>query len=364
VTNDPSSDPRASEPRGDPPALSYSAAGVDIDEATLSLDRVAARIRATHGAEVVPLRSGFAGAFRQPGSSRILLASMDGVGTKLLVAIRMRRYRSVGGDLVRHSANDLLVHGGRPLFFLDYVGTSSLRSEWFAELLGGITDACSELGCALLGGETAELPGIYHGDDFDLVGTIVGEVDAAALLDGSSIRPGDRLIGLASTGLHTNGYSLARRIVAERCGDDLQALVPGGGGASWGEALLWPHRSYTAAVLPLALRGELTGMAHITGGGIAGNLSRVLPPGTEAWVDTESWEVPPLFRALERLGPVPPGEMFRAFNMGVGFILVVRPERVPSLVSELGEAGETAWVLGSIAEGDRSVRLSPGPAAG
>jgi len=337
--------------------LRYATAGVDIDEADRALDAVRPLIQSTHGADVVPLRAGFAGAFRRPGSSKIFLASMDGVGTKLRVAIRMRRFGSVGGDLVRHSANDLLVHGGRPLFFLDYVGTSALDATWFQELLAGIVEACREEGCALLGGETAEMPGIYHGDDFDLVGTILGEVDERSFLDGSAVRPGDVLVALPSVGLHTNGYSLARRVVAERAGDDLAAAVPGGGGVSWGEALLWPHRSYLRPVLPLIDAGLLHGAAHITGGGIPGNLVRILPDGARAVVDTASWQSPALFEALLSLGRIDRAEAFRAFNMGVGFLLVVSEGSAGRVLDDLRASGEHPWVAGRIEDGTREVAL-------
>ncbi len=331
--------------------MDYKTSGVDIEAASSALDRVGALIRRTHGAHVVRLESGFAGAFRLGDTDRILLASIDGVGTKLMIAVRLGRYRSVGGDLVRHCVNDVLVHGGRPLVFLDYVGTARLRAEWLAEVVGGMADACGEVGCALIGGETAEMPGIYHGDDFDLVGAIVGEVDAGSLLDGGRVRPGDMLLGLASDGLHTNGFSLAREVVRERAGDDLARPLPGSE-TSWGDALLAPHRSYYRALAPEIGGERVHALAHVTGGGIGGNLTRVLPEGLVAEVDRASWPVPEVFGAIASLGEVSEPEMFRAFNMGIGYVVVTPSEAAPALEADLRERGERVFRIGRVRAGD------------
>jgi phosphoribosylformylglycinamidine cyclo-ligase len=338
------------------PPIDYRAAGVDIDRAEEALRRVQSLIRGTYTPGVVDLRSGFAAAYRLPGSDRILLASIDGVGTKLLVAVRARRFRGLGYDLVSHCVNDLLAHGGRPLIFLDYYGTGELEPAWFGEVLDGIAGACRELGCALVGGETAEMPGLYRRGEFDLVGAIVGEVDADKYVDGSGIRPRDVLIGIASDGLHTNGYSLARKILAERADDDLAARVPGTD-VPWVDALLARHRSYLAALAPIVENRLVTGMAHVTGGGIPGNLVRILPDGVSARVMTSAWEAPPVFQALGALGRVSREELYRTFNMGVGYVLVVAPEHVDPVLASLGDAGERAFRIGEIVAGERRVEL-------
>jgi phosphoribosylformylglycinamidine cyclo-ligase len=332
----------------------YRSAGVDIAGAENALKDVSELIRGTHGPGVLRLRSGFAGAYRVPGTDRTLLASIDGVGTKLMVAARLGRYRDVGYDLVSHCVNDLLVHGGRPLFFLDYFGAGRLNRSSFREVVAGIAEACGEFGCALLGGETAEMPGLYRGEDFDLVGAIVGEVRNDELVDGSAVRPGHVLVGLGSNGLHTNGFSLARKILAEREKDDLSRPVPGTR-TSWGEALLARHRSYLASVRPMVENHRITGMAHVTGGGIPGNLARALPDGTSARVAAGAWEIPPVFSALAALGRVTREGMYRTFNMGVGFVLVTRPDHADQVIRELRAAGEVAFVLGAVTRGDGGV---------
>ncbi len=349
------SGPRSAR-EGDESVIDYRAAGVDIDLADRALGGIAGLVRATHGEAVVRLSAGFAGAYRLPGSDRILLASIDGVGTKLLVAVRLRRFRGVGIDLVSHCVNDILVHGGRPLFFMDYVGTGRLNPESFTEIVEGLAEACRRFGCALIGGETAEMPGIYHGEDFDLVGAILGDVSDAEFLDGSRVRAGDVLIGLASDGLHTNGYSLARRIIALRARDDLESLVPGTTDR-WGDALLVPHRAYLDPVRRLMEKGWVRGAAHITGGGIPGNLIRILPEGCVGRIDTGAWDVPRLFTALQELGQVPTAEMYRTFNMGVGFILILPPESVDEGIATLRGMGEDAFAMGEIGAGERGVRL-------
>jgi phosphoribosylformylglycinamidine cyclo-ligase len=331
-------------------ALDYRTAGVDIGVADDAVRSIGDLLAATHGPEVVKLRAGFAGIYRLPGSSRLLLSSVDGVGTKIMVAVRTERFEGIGRDLVAHCVNDVLVHGGRPLFFLDYVGTARLEKSWFVEVVRGLAATCGELGCALIGGETAEMPGVYHGRDFDLVGAIVGEVEEAHLVDGAAIAPGDVVLGLASDGLHTNGYSLARRILADRAGDDYAARVPGTE-ESWADALLRSHRPYLHAVSPLVGTGLLHGMAHITGGGLPGNLSRVIPDGLTAEIDPGAWTVPPVFAALVDLGEVTPHERYRAFNMGVGYVLVVPTSASTDVRDRLVAAGERVWQIGEVRSG-------------
>lgn len=358
MSRDQGTGPAGESPAAAGDALDYRSAGVDIDVANDAVRSIGDLLAMTQGPEVVRLRAGFAGIYRRPGSSRLLLASVDGVGTKIMLAVRTGRFDGIGRDLVAHCVNDLLVHGGRPLFFLDYVGTAKLERTWFQEVVRGLAETCRDLGCALIGGETAEMPGVYHGKDFDLVGAIVGEVEEADLVDGSRIGAGDVVLGLASDGLHTNGYSLARRVVADRAGDDLDATVPGST-ESWADALLRPHRPYLHAVMPLVESRRVHGMAHITGGGLPGNLSRVIPDGLTAELDPTRWTVPPVFRALTDLGRVPVAEQYRAFNMGIGYVLVVPTADADPIASALANAGETVTRIGEIASGGPGgVRLS------
>lgn len=336
--------------------MDYRSSGVDIDRAERAIARVKERIAGTFTGGVVSIPNGFAGAHASPGTDRLLLASIDGVGSKVTVGRTLGRVRGLGVDLVHHCANDLLVHGGRPLFFLDYVGVGRLSESWFEELLEGLTDACRGVGCALLGGETAEMPDTYAPEDFDLVGAIVGEVSRERLVDGTGIAAGHRLLGLPSSGLHTNGYTLARRIVRDGLGGDWDRPVPGSP-HTIGDALLEPHASYGAAVLPLVDSGRITGMAHITGGGLGGNLGRLLPEGVSAHVDTTAWSVPPVFRMLMEAGDVSPEEMFRTFNMGTGFVLVVPEANVPDVRASLSASGWPVFGIGDIRAGGHGVVL-------
>jgi phosphoribosylformylglycinamidine cyclo-ligase len=287
----------------------------------------------------------------------VLVASTDGVGTKLKVAFMAGRHGTVGEDLVNHCVNDILVQGARPLFFLDYVGVGRLEDGVVEEIVGGIARGCRENGCALLGGETAEMPDFYASGEYDLAGTIVGLVEEDRVLDGSAIRAGDAVVALASSGLHTNGYSLARRVVFERMGLSVDDAFPGEDG-SVADVLLRVHRSYLKPLWPLLERGEVHGLAHVTGGGVLDNVPRVLPAGVDARIDLASWQVPALFRVLQREGGVEEREMFRAFNMGIGMVAVVAADRAQATVDELRAAGETAWVAGEIVPGDGKVLLA------
>ncbi|HEY2592784.1 MAG TPA: phosphoribosylformylglycinamidine cyclo-ligase [Chloroflexota bacterium] len=298
----------------------YAAAGVDIRAAEENVRRIGEHVRSTHGPEVLGRFGAFAGLFQLPELNEpVLVASTDGVGTKLLLAAELCAYNVLGRDLVNLSVNDVLTTGARPLFFLDYVGLHALDHAVMEGLVGGMAAACRENGCALLGGETAQLPDLYGQGHFDLVGTVVGVVERTKIVDGSTVRVGDRVWGLPSTGLHTNGYTLARQIVA---GLDL-SQDPGGLGQSLGEALLAPHPSYLGAIQPIL--DEVKAIAHITGGGILGNLPRVLPESVSAEIDWGSWRVPPIFEVLQKLGGVAPDEMLRVFNMGLGLIFVTDP---------------------------------------
>jgi phosphoribosylformylglycinamidine cyclo-ligase len=291
--------------------------------------------------------------FREP----VLVASADGVGTKLKVAFLTGRHDTVGADLVNHCVNDILVQGAEPLFFLDYLATGRLSPAIAADVVGGMAGACRANGCALIGGETAEMPGFYADGEYDLAGFIVGAVEKARVIDGCAIRPGDVLIGLSSNGLHTNGYSLARRILFDVLGLSVDSELDEIG-ETVGAALLRTHRSYLSAVRPLVDAGLVKGLAHITGGGIPGNLSRILPAGSAARVDARSWTPPAIFGVLQRAGRVSADEMFRAFNMGVGLIVVCAPERAEAVRTLLAGQGEDPIMMGETIQGDRTVTLA------
>ena len=338
--------------------MRYDEAGVDIARADRALGSLKAIIRSTFTPHVRSDVGHFAGLCAVPGAgpeTPLLAASTDGVGTKLLIARDTRREREVAGDLVRHCANDILVMGAFPLFFLDYFATGALEPRVLEACVQGIAEACRTEGAALLGGETAEMPGLYAAGDFDLAGTIVGTVPPDRVIDGARIRPGDELWGLPSTGLHTNGYSLARRIVAQ-AGLAWDDPLPGADGTV-ADLLLAPHRSYQAALRPLIEKGLVAGLAHVTGGGIAGNLVRVLPEGIRAFVERGAWHWPPVFRALQALGDVERAELERVFNLGIGMILVVPPAHVAEVKSLLAAAGESPIHLGAVAPGERAVVL-------
>jgi phosphoribosylformylglycinamidine cyclo-ligase len=339
--------------------LSYRDAGVDIDAAHRAMRGVAELVRSTATPDTLSELGSFGGLYRVPGDVRrpVLVASTDGVGTKLKVAFLSGRHGTVGEDLVNHCVNDILVQGARPLFFLDYVGVGRLEPGTVEAIVEGVARGCRANGCALLGGETAEMPDFYAPGEYDIAGTIVGVVEEERVMDGSAIRAGDALVALASTGLHTNGYSLARRVVFERMGLSVDDPFPGED-ASVADVLLRVHRSYLHSLRPLVERGEVRGLAHITGGGLVDNVPRVLPEGTDARFDLSSWTVPNLFRVLQREGGVEEGEMFRAFNMGIGMVAVVAGDRVEVVVRELLAAGEDAWIAGEIVPGDRRVVLS------
>ena len=345
----------------DPGGLSYAAAGVDIDAAHRAMKGVAALVRSTSTPDTLSELGSFGGLYRVPRDARqpVLVASTDGVGTKLKVAFTTGRHGTVGEDLVNHCVNDILVQGARPLFFLDYVGVGKLEPGVVEALVEGVARGCRANGCALLGGETAEMPDMYAPGEYDLAGTIVGVVEEGRVLDGSAIAAGDAIIALASSGLHTNGYSLARKVVFERMGLGVDDPFPGEDG-SVADVLLRVHRSYLRPLWPLLERGEVRGLAHITGGGLVDNVPRILPKTADARFDLSSWTVPPLFRVLQREGGVEEREMFRAFNMGVGMVAVVGSDDADAVVRELSAAGERAWIAGETVPGEGNVVLSNG----
>ena len=311
--------------------ISYRDAGVDIDATDLAKRRITDLVTGTYSQAVLRGLGHFGGFFAAPGddNSQVLVGSADSVGTKVLVANLAGSHENIGMDLVNHCVNDILACGARPLFFLDYFAAADLDIAMFESIVRGMTAACRDAACALIGGETAQLPGVYTGGSYDLAGFIVGSVNRDAIIDGAAIHAGDLLVGLPSSGLHTNGYSLARAALGltgeEATGRERLAAVPDWSDRSLGELLLEPHRCYLRQVEPLLDKGGIRGMAHITGGGLCGNVSRIIPNGLTAVIDVGSWEVPPLFRMIQQAGEVPDHEMYRVFNMGIGYVLVVDP---------------------------------------
>jgi phosphoribosylformylglycinamidine cyclo-ligase len=335
--------------------MDYKSAGVNIDAGNDTVKRIRALARSTFTTGVLSDIGSFGGLFRLDTSryrEPVLVTSADGVGTKLKIAFLTGRHGTVGSDLVNHCVNDILVQGAQPLFFLDYLATGQLSPDVAESVVGGIASACRDASCALIGGETAEMPGFYVEGEYDLAGFIVGVVDREKVITGQTISPGDVLVGVPSSGLHTNGYSLARRIVFDQLRLQVDSHVEDLG-CSVGEALMAPHRSYLSLVRPLLDGGRIKGMAHITGGGVTENLPRVLPHGTAAVVDAAAWEVPPVFRWLQRSGDVPIDDMMRTFNMGLGLVIVTAEDRAEQLLGELAaRGGRDACVIGEIVAGD------------
>jgi len=338
-----------------PKAMTYARAGVDVDAAARLVDRIKELARATHQPEVLAGVGPFSGLFRLSGyRDPVLVASADGVGTKLKIASLLARYDTVGTDLVNHCVNDVLTTGAEPLFFLDYLASSGLSEDEKTAIVQGVASACQAVGCALLGGETADMPDIYGRGDFDLVGFIVGVIERGQIIDGNTIREGDVLLGLPSSGLHTNGYSLARKVFGVALGDDpaeerarLGRSYPGLEG-TLGEALLAPHRCYYNELKPVF--GRLKGIAHITGGGIPGNLPRILPEGLAARLRRGSWPVQPIFRLIQERGNVAEDEMYRTFNMGLGMMVVCAPEDVDTVREQVPEARVVGEIIAQKAE--------------
>ena len=341
--------------------LSYRDAGVDRDVAERAKNRIGELVASTETEGVLSKVGSFGGLFRVPGGMRspVLVSSADGVGTKLKVAMRAGRHDTVGHDLVNHCVDDILVEGARPLFFLDYIGMGALDEGVVDQLVTGLARGCRENGCALLGGETAEMPDFYDPGEYDLAGFIVGMVEEEGRPSATRVRAGDALVGIASAGFHTNGYSLLRRLIFDRLGLDLEDTFPGTEDAV-GDVLLRVHRSYLGSVAPLLAGDRVHALAHITGGGIPGNLDRSTPDHLQARVERASWEVPAPFRGVREAGSVAEEEMFRTFNMGVGMILAVEPTAADEVTGSLREAGEDAWIIGEVRDrpdGEGAVRL-------
>jgi phosphoribosylformylglycinamidine cyclo-ligase len=335
----------------------YAEAGVDLEGAEAAKARIARAVAGTRTALSTGHVGAFGGMVRIPAGMRrpTLVLSTDGVGTKVLVALEAGRFDTVGEDLVNHSVNDVLVHGATPIAFMDYIAGSGLGVEQIAGIVEGIARGCRTHEMALAGGETAQMPGLYQPGTYDLAGTIIGVVEEDAAIHGDAIRMGDVLLGYASTGLHTNGYTLARRVVFERMGLRIEDRL-GELGRSVGDVLLDVHRSYYRSVKPVL--AELHGLAHITGGGIPGNLVRILPPGCEAVVESGSWQVPPLFGILQQAGAISTEEMRDVFNLGVGLIAVLPPQSVPAAQAAASADGVATWTMGEIRPGSQAVRFA------
>jgi phosphoribosylformylglycinamidine cyclo-ligase len=335
----------------------YRDAGVDIDAATLAKASIKRLARKTFNARVLREVGAFGGFFSIAGLPRdaVLISSIDGVGTKLKIACALNRHSTVGADLVNHCVNDITVHGAAPLFLLDYLATGKMHPNVVTEVVRGLALACRAVGCALIGGETAEMPGFYPPNEYDLAACIVGWVRRREIIDGSRIRPGDAIVGLPSSGLHTNGYSLARKVLLEKEGIKLTQQVRELG-QTLGDELLAPHRCYGNIVQPLLAQHLLKGLVHVTGGGITDNTPRILPPDARAIVRLGSWSVPPIFNLIARLGHVPEPDMLRTFNMGIGMILIVAKRKLNRVTSLLARAREKFWIIGEIQSGKPGVQ--------
>lgn len=338
-------------------SLSYRDAGVNIDAGNALVERIKGVSRRTHRPEVLGGLGGFGALCEIPAGYRqpVLVSGTDGVGTKLRLAMQLRKHDTIGIDLVAMCVNDLVVAGAEPLFFLDYYATGALEVDTAADVITGIGRGCELAGCALVGGETAEMPGMYEGEDYDLAGFCVGVVEKDQIIDGSQVRAGDQLLAIASSGPHSNGYSLIRKILEVSQADlDLQL-----DGRSLGETLLEPTAIYVKPLLKLFQALSVKSLCHVTGGGLPENLPRVLPEGCRAVVDTGSWQWPAVFRWLQEQGNVATPEMYRTFNCGVGMVVCVAPEDLEQALALLGEEGLQAWRLGEIVAGERGVDLSP-----
>jgi len=338
----------------------YSDAGVDIDAATRATDKIKELARRTFNertlSEIGSFGGMFDGAFPKLAQP-VLVASADGVGTKLKIAFATGIHNTVGRDLVNHCVNDILVQGARPLFFLDYIATGKLSPEVVAGIVEGVANGCLENGCALLGGETAEMPGFYVAGEYDVAGFIVGVVDREKVVDGKRIVTGDVLLALPSVGLHTNGYSLARKLFLEVAGFDVDTPLDSVG-ATVGEALLQPHVSYLRSLEGLLDSEMIKGLAHITGGGLTDNIPRILPESTSVRIDKGSWPVLPIFTLMQEIGNVPESEMYRTFNMGVGMVIVCAPADSQPVRNHLQERGEECYEIGRVLEGNREVSIA------
>lgn len=342
--------------------MKYKDAGVDIDAGGELVERIKGLAKSTSRPEVISGIGGFGGWFRFPADKYkdpVLVAGTDGVGTKLKVASLCNRFDTVGIDLVAMCVNDLLASGAEPLFFLDYLAVRRLEPAWAEEVVKGIVRGCQLANCALLGGETAEMPGVYREGEYELAGFAVGVVEREKIVDGAQIKSGDRIIGLASRGLHSNGYSLARKVFSLDEGDGAARLSQRveGLGMTLGEELLEPTRIYVRPLLKILEKFEIRGLAHVTGGGLVGNIPRILPEGCKALIHKDSWPILPIFSILQEEGKITEDEMFKVFNMGIGMAAVIPGDEVDGIKAELTELGETPYLLGEIGEGNKEVEI-------
>ena len=339
--------------------LTYADAGVSFEAEAKAMHRIKRLVKSTYRPEVLSNVGTFGGLFALGSYQKpVLVSSTDSVGTKLIVAFKANKHDTVGYDIVAHCGNDIVVQGAEPLFFLDYIGIGKMEPEVIEQLMIGLTAGCRDIGCALISGETAELSGLYTPGEYDLVGTIVGVVERDALITGESISQGDIIVALESIGLHTNGYSLARKVLFERCKYDVGTYLPEIS-TTVGEELLKPHKSYVQSILKLREVCEVKGIAHITGGGLPGNIDRILPDGCQAKINKQSWDVPSIFKLLQREGSVEEEEMYRVFNMGIGMVIVIPPDLVSAALESLKTSNEAAFELGEIVSGDKGVVLCP-----
>jgi phosphoribosylformylglycinamidine cyclo-ligase len=339
--------------------MDYKSSGVDIAAADRATERIKNLAKSTFTPQVLKGIGGFGGFFSfKKGDYKdpVLLSSVDSVGTKLKVAFMMGKHDTVGEDIVNHCVNDILVHGAKPLFFLDYIGTGKLSPDVIEQIVKGLSRACRKAGCSLIGGETAELPGFYRKGEYDLVGFVSGVVERKEIIDGAKIVPGDQVIGLKSSGLHTNGYSLARKVIFQRGRLKVDEYVKELG-TTVGKELLKPHRCYAPLVFKLLKKFRIKGMAHITGGGIEGNLNRILPRNCDARISVNSWKIPPVFDFIRDIGNIENQEMYKVFNMGIGMILVVPRNEVAKILRRISSLKETAFHIGEISSGRGEVKL-------
>ena len=340
-------------------SLTYKDAGVDIEKNSRLKQGINRIVRPTFGPEVLTEIGGFGGLFelnQKKFKKPVLVSSVDGVGTKLKVAQMLGRHNTVGIDMVSHCTNDILVQGARALFFLDYIGAGKVTADFFHPLLEGLAKGCKAVGCALIGGETAEMPGVYREGEYDLVGCMIGVVEKSQIIDGGRIRKGDVLISIPSSGLHTNGYSLARKLFFEMKGCTPDTVLPELG-CSIGDELLKTHREYASLILPMRSKIDIRGLIHITGGGFQENIPRVLPKNTDAAIRLGTWNILPVFRLIQQEGAVDNFEMYRTFNMGVGMIVVVSEKQAPAALAYLRRKGEDARIIGDVRKGSGKVHF-------
>ena len=339
--------------------LTYADAGVSFEAESEAISRLKSLVKTTYRPEVLSDVGSFGGLFAlNTYHEPVLVSSTDSVGTKLKVAFKVGRHDTVGFDIVAHCGNDIVVQGAEPLFFLDYIGINKVTPAVIEEIVTGLTSGCREIGCALIGGEIAELSDLYTQGEYDLVGTIVGAVEKDEVITGAKITPGDQLIGLGAAGLHTNGFSLARRILFDRCNYDVDTYLSELS-ATVGEALLACHKSYVRSILSLRKVCNIKGLAHITGGGLPANVVRILPDGCTAYIRNGTWEIPPIFLFLQSKGDVEAAEMYRVFNMGIGMVVIVAPDAVDAALASLKASGESIYRIGEVIAGEKGVQGVP-----